>query len=661
MVQIMDRLSKIKNRKDSVFKNCSIIFSSFLIVLFLCLIIFISVKAGEGFHLFGIENILFTINFGQAVDGVPSKFSFWLPFTISILTSLIALIVAVPLGTKTAIFITFRVNKKYRKTLRIAFEVLSGVPSVIFGLFAINSLGVLFNNLFGINSFSVFTASIMLSFMILPTIIAMTINTLESIDRNLLTNPIAMGSTKTAAIYKVYKKEANKGILIAVIVALGRSISESMAVSMILQSGPSNSMFDDGFFELFNSASQTIGAYISQNMFADANPEQTRPLLYAFGLLMLIFAMILNIIVIIFSRKKKQNSGRMKTFENKVHNVIMYIPNNMVYLFDLMFFRSKYSRNNISECIDYTKDRINNHKLRDFYSFYKIFWEWFSIIICFSFLFWIFGDIFVKGVGASTLPTSSMFMYGQNQIGQSFLNTLIIILVTLIISFPICLFIAIFLSEYAKDGKFKKIILFFIDSLGSTPSILFGMFGLLFFIETLGLTNTGSTGNSIIAGCLTMVIVIIPSFTRILNQSLSNVSKNVRINSYALGSTKFETIRKLILPIAFNGIITSIVLTIGRVLSETAPLYLTAGLSSSKKISLNRPGTSLTTQIYGQIFSNTPDSKNIQYEAAFVTIMLVLTLIVIGYVVIPNWKNIISELKDYFYKILVFTKRKRNV
>ena len=187
------------------------------------------------------------------------------------------------------------------------------------------------------------------------------------------------------------------------------------------------------------------------------------------------------------------------------------------------------------------------------------------------------------------------------------------------------------------------------------------MFGLLFFIETLGLTNTGSTGNSIIAGCLTMVIVIIPSFTRILNQSLSNVSKNVRINSYALGSTKFETIRKLILPIAFNGIITSIVLTIGRVLSETAPLYLTAGLSSSKKISLNRPGTSLTTQIYGQIFSNTPDSKNIQYEAAFVTIMLVLALIVIGYVVIPNWKNIISELKDYFYKILVFTKRKRNV
>ncbi|MGL5591624.1 MAG: phosphate ABC transporter permease PstA [Mycoplasmoidaceae bacterium] len=657
----MNKLTQVKNRKDSIFKNSSIIFSLFLIILFMCLIIFISIKAVEGFQLFGIENILFTINFGQAVGDVPAKFSFWLPFTVSILTSLIALIVAVPLGTKTAIFITFRVNKKYRKTFRIAFEVLSGVPSVIFGLFAINSLGVLFKTVFGINTFSVFTASIMLSFMILPTIIAMTINTLESIDRNLLTNPIAMGSTKTAAIYKVYKKEANKGILIAVIVALGRSISESMAVSMILQSGPSDAMFDNGFFELFNSASQTIGAFISQNMFADANPEQTRPLLYAFGLLMLIFAMILNIIVITFSRKKKQNSGKMKVFENRLHSIIMFIPNQIVYLFDSIFFRSKFSRKDINECIDYTKDRINNHKIRDFYSYYKIVLEWFAVIICFSFLFWIFGDIFVKGFSATNSPSSSMFLYGQNQVGQSFLNTLIIIVVTLFISFPICLFIAIFLNEYSRDGKFKKIILFFIDSLGSTPSILFGMFGLLFFIETLGLTNTGSTGNSIIAGCLTMVIVIIPSFTRILNHSLANVSKNIRINAYALGSTKFETIRKLILPIAFNGIITSIVLTIGRVLSETAPLYLTAGLSSSKKISLSRPGTSLTTQIYSQIFSNTPDSKNIQYEAAFVTIILVLALIIIGYVIIPNWKNIVNELKEYYYKILVYVKRNKNV
>ncbi|MGL5246011.1 MAG: phosphate ABC transporter permease PstA [Mycoplasmoidaceae bacterium] len=657
----MDKLTQFKNRKDSIFKNSSIVFSLFLIILFLCLIIFISIKAVEGFQLFGIENILFTINFGEAVGDISAKFSFWLPFTVSILTSLIALIVAVPLGTKTAIFITFRVHKKYRKTLRIVFEVLSGVPSVIFGLFAINSLGVLFKSIFGINTFSVFTASIMLSFMILPTIIAMTINTLESIDRNLLTNPIAMGSTKTAAIYKVYKKEANKGILIAVIVALGRSISESMAVSMILQSGPSDAMFDNGFFALFNSASQTIGAFISQNMFADANPEQTRPLLYAFGLLMLIFAMILNIIVIIFSRKKKQNSGKMKTFENKFYNIFMFIPNQIVYLFDSIFFRSKFSRKNINECIDYTKDRINNHKFRDFYSYYKIFWEWFAIIICFSFLFWIFGDIFVKGFSATNSPSSSMFLYGQNQVGQSFLNTLIIIVVTLFISFPICLFIAIFLNEYSREGKFKKVILFFIDSLGSTPSILFGMFGLLFFIETLGLTNTGSTGNSIIAGCLTMVIVIIPSFTRILNQSLTNVPKNIRINAYALGSTKFETIKKLILPIAFNGIITSIVLTIGRVLSETAPLYLTAGLSSSKKISLSRPGTSLTTQIYGQIFSNTPDSKNIQYEAAFVTIILVLSLIIIGYVIIPNWKNIMNELKEYYYKISFYFKRNKNV
>ena len=90
------------------------------------------------------------------------------------------------------------------------------------------------------------------------------------------------------------------------IVAIGRSISESMADSMILQSAPSSSMFDDGFFQLFISASQTTGAYISQTMFAAANPEQTSPLLYAFGLSMLIFAMILNIMLSFFQERKNK-------------------------------------------------------------------------------------------------------------------------------------------------------------------------------------------------------------------------------------------------------------------------------------------------------------------------------------------------------------------
>ncbi|MGL4647128.1 MAG: phosphate ABC transporter permease PstA [Mycoplasmoidaceae bacterium] len=656
----MNNYLQKKIRSNDAFKIATQIFSLILIVLFLALIIFISIKAAEGFKNVGFQNILFTINFSQDFTAANGEFSFWLPFSVTLITSLTSLIIAVPLGIKSAIFITFRAGKKYRKSLKMIFEMLSGVPSVIFGLFAINSLGVLMQTLFGIKAYSIFTASIMLSFMILPTIISMTVNSLDSVDRSLLINPIALGNTKTRSIYKIYLKAARQGILIAVIVAFGRSISESMAVSMILQSGPNEFMYDDGFFAIFNSANQTIGAFISSNMFADSNPEISRPILYVFGLLMLFMSMILNFIVIIFARKKKSGSIKVRAFENKVYEILAFIPNNIIYMVDGLFFRSKYSRNNPDQCIEYTKDRIKNYKLREAYSVWQIFWEWFAIIICSSFLFWILGDILIKGISFSTLPSSTIFNYSQNQVGQSFLITLLIILVSLFISFPICLLIAVYLNEYAEEGKFKKTILFFIDSLGSTPSILFGMFGLLFFIETLGITNTGRAGNSIIAGCLTMVIVIIPSFTRILFQSLSNVSNNIRWNSFALGCTKYETITKLILPIAFNGIITSIVLTVGRILSETAPLYLTAGLSSSKQIGLDRPGMSLTTQIYSQLYSTSPTSLNVQYEAAFITLLLVSGLVITGYWVIPNWPKIRNYLIDLFYKIKLEVQRKKN-
>lgn len=633
--------TKNKIKLNSLFGNFTFTISFLLGIIFILLVVFITMEAIKGFSDFGINNILFTGEFNQ------TNKSFWLPFSVTLLSSLLALLIALIFGLKTAIFIKFRLKPETAKWVRIMFETLSGIPSVMFGLFAINSFGKLFS-IFGISPMSVFNASMMLVFMVLPTIISMSLNALNSVDENLLSNPIALGNSKTRSIYKVYKKSIKTNILVIAIVAFSRAIGESMAVSMILQSSPNSEAFsEDGFFGIFLSGSQSIGAFISTNMFSDSDPEKIRPLLYAFGFIMFIIIMILNIFITTYSTKKSKNKATKFTEIRKdFYNGFMCIPNIIFTSIERLFSKdySKYNHKDVEESISYSKVRRNSYKLSRTYSIYKISLEWISVLICASFLVWIVGDILVNGVISLTEPSASTFIVTKNSVGQSFFITLLVILVSLVISFPISLFISIYLSEYVKNKKIKNTITFFIDSISATPSILFGMFGVLFFIETLGWTCNGKQGNSLIAGILTLSIVILPTFIRTLEQALQSVPNEIRENSYALGNTKLETIFKLVIPAASKGITTSLVLTIGRILSETAPLYLTAGLSSSWVVALDRPGTTLTIQIYSQQFSPSPYRTNIQYEAAFLTIILVFLIVFIGYWMIPNWK----EIKCFF-------------
>ena len=252
---------------------------------------------------------------------------------------------------------------------------------------------------------------------------------------------------------------------------------------------------------------------------------------------------------------------------------------------------------------------------------------------------------------ASADPT--LFIWGKNTTSMAFVNTLIIILIAIAIGFPLSLLIALYINEFAKEGKMKKVLVFFIDSLGATPSILFGMVGLIFFIQVCGMTSQVVAGKSMIAGILTILIVILPTFIRTIQQSLASVPMELRENSYALGSGKWETIRKIVLPIALQGIMTSVVLSIGRILAETAPLYLTSGLSSSSSISLLTSGQTLTTRIYAQIYeAGVVKGTNIMYECAIVTMILVLIIILIVHVAIPAYYKHKRKKDEMMYAAL---------
>lgn len=639
-------------RENIIARSFASIATWLLAIAFIALIIFIAIKSVPGFKSYGFKGIFLSSSYNSSEPDLQQA-SVWLPLAVTCIITIGSLLIATPLALKTATFIHFRIRKEsIKKTLKIIIESSAAIPSVVFGLFAYKSLGPVIKGIFNLSiANTVLTTIFMMSLMLIPTILLLAINAFASVDQTLITNSMSLANGKTRSIYKIFKRQTIKPITIAVIIAAGRVIGETMAVSMILSSENYTTVFNDGFFAILSSSLRPLGAVISKGMFAENGGEQFRGLLFAFGITMFIFVMFLNCLVIAATNASRTRNLRWwKSFTDAIGNFIFLVPNQINYVFNHFIYkqRCRVNKDNYSvELSNYLQERVSKNKTIYIYDYYKQSWEYVGSLFVFGLITWIIFDILLKGLYAISQPSSTLFMYSKDTTGQAVINTLLLILVIIVISLPFSLLIAIWLNEYSRGKSTKKIILFFIDSIGATPSIIFGMFGLALFIEILHISASGAMGNSLLAGALTMVIVILPTFTRMNQQALQAVPKEIRENSYALGNSKWYTIKSLVLPHAYRGILSSIILTIGRILAETAPLFITAGLSSASTIALMNPSQTLTTRIYAQLNGSSSSlSTNIMYESAIIALILIFSLIIIGYVVIPNWNNIKNDLQS---------------
>lgn len=229
--------------------------------------------------------------------------------------------------------------------------------------------------------------------------------------------------------------------------------------------------------------------------------------------------------------------------------------------------------------------------------------------------------ILFRGIGAVTptfLTSVTSVLRGTVGIAGNIINTLYIVLISMVIATPIGIGSAIYLNEYAKPGRLVTVIEFATETLSGIPSIIFGLFGMLFLGETLGF------GYSIITGSLTLILMVLPMITRNTQEALKTVPDSYRSGAIGLGAGKWHMIRTILLPSAIPGIMTGIVLSVGRIVSESAALLFTAG--SSKKIaeSIFHSGGSMTVQLY---LSATSEGD---FETAFgiAVVLLVLVLII---------------------------------
>ena len=481
----------------------------------------------------------------------PSELFGILPMIVnSILVTVGSVAIGGTVGVFTAIFLVFwcpdRLHLKYngknrflqkvvgilnKINLRTIFDqiikLLAGIPSLVYGFFA---LQIIVPMLSGLNPDGVgqglLACFLILAIMILPTITSLTKNALEAVPAQYFEGALALGNTKAQAVFRVVFPAARSGIISALILGIGRAVGEAMAVIWVCGN---RAAFPEGLFSYI----RTLTTNIVMEM-GYAEPTLHKPALVATGFVLLVLVLLINLSINLVPKEFKGKRG------NKVLNGVKA--------------EAVYRRKGlVPEILKYVSMVL-------------------AALVA-AVLALIVGFILVRGLGNLTVH----FLFGKSTnaeptLGPAFAVTGYVILFTLLIALPLGIGAAIFLVEYAKPGsKIVKVLRTFVDTLSGVPSVVFGLFGMIFFGELLGL------GYSVLTGSFTMVLIVLPTVIRSTEEALLAVPVSLREASYGLGASKVRTIFKVVLPSAFPGIATAAVLSIGRIIGESAALIFTIG------------------------------------------------------------------------------------
>lgn len=218
------------------------------------------------------------------------------------------------------------------------------------------------------------------------------------------------------------------------------------------------------------------------------------------------------------------------------------------------------------------------------------------------------------------LSTKPSYLQGRIGILPDILNTVYLVLATLVIVLPLGVGAAIYLTEYAESKKLVSVIEYAAETLSGIPSIIYGLVGMLVFCQVLNLKT------SILAGSLTLVIMNLPTIMRTTQESLKTVPQSYREGAFGLGAGKWRVIRTVVLPGCLDGVITGCILAVGRIIGESAALLFTAGFAHSLNgiLGLFAPGASLTVALYFYA------KEQGEFEVAFAiaAILMILTVVI---------------------------------
>ena len=642
------------NRADSdkIMKYVLLAVSSLAVLIVLLIILFTLGNSVTASKEFGILDFLF-------VDvWHPSQGDYGaLPLiTGSVLVTLGSMVIAVPVGLACAIYISEIAPAKIRTTLKPIIELFSAIPSVVFGFIGMMLFIPLLKDLFPdeqLFSNSWLAASMVLALMAMPTIISVSEDAIHAVPRSYREASLAMGATKWESIIKVVVPAAISGISAAIILGVGRAIGETMAVLMLTGNAP---MIPDPLWNVFSLISTLTGT-IALQLPESVSGSVTQSALFELGVVLMIIVLIINILSrqVVKSAKRKTGEisgksrissmlGRSSSFvktaslisDNKTNlmKVAVYVAVFIgVWMFsslltsDLTAIIAAVLVTAVLAALGYVMDQVDstaNEKV----CIGGVTAVMGAVVLL---LVVIVAYIVMKGLPAINLDflTTSPSPDGRSGgIYPAIIGTLELIAGTALIAFPIGILTGVYLNEYSKDTAFTRIIREAIDLLNGTPSIVFGMFGMVFFVIYFGM------GYSLLAGWITLAFMILPVVIRTTEEALKSVPKDLREASRAMGATKWKTIYKVVIPAAMGGIVTGSILSIGRAAGETAPIMLTAAVISQPSLagSVLDPVMALPLHLY-HLAMDLPGTTELQYATATVLLVVVLLFFVAASIV----------------------------
>lgn len=241
-----------------------------------------------------------------------------------------------------------------------------------------------------------------------------------------------------------------------------------------------------------------------------------------------------------------------------------------------------------------------------------------SAIITFAVLLFLIAYILINGIPHIKPELFALKYTSENgSLFPALINTIVMTLLSLIIAVPFGIFSAIFLVEYAKRGnKFVDIIRITTETLSGIPSIVYGLFGMLFFVTTL------KWGYSLLAGACTLAVMILPLIMRTTEEALKSVPDSYREGSFGLGAGKLRTVFRIVLPSAVPGILAGVILAIGRIVGETAALIYTAGTVAEIPNGVMGSGRTLAVHMYSM------SREGLHMNQAYATAVILLVLVI---------------------------------